>query len=94
MFSTISSTAIRDFVKIHFQDFLFRKEEFNFNSEDEFFDFPLKGALRGEKGVFNELLGDGGAALEFLIKNDLLEGAKDAFPGNTIMFKELTVFNG
>jgi len=54
----------------------------------------LEGAFRGEKGVFNELLGDGGAALEFLAKNDLFEGAKDAFPGNTIMLKELAVFNG
>jgi len=73
---------------------LFRKEEFNLNSENEFFDFSLESAFRGEKGVFNELLSDGGSALEFLVKNDLFEGTKDAFPGNTIMFKELTIFNG
>ena len=64
------------------------------DSQNKFFDFSSEGSFRSEEGIFDQLLGDGGAALEFLVKDNLFKRADNAFPGEAAVVIELAVFNG
>lgn len=74
--------------------------------EDGFLDFTFPGTLRGEEGVFDELLGDGGGALQGqitvnivhctfkVIVNVLIGGAGDVEWVDAGVFVEVLVFDG
>jgi hypothetical protein len=64
------------------------------HGQENFFDFTLQGAFGSEQGSFDQLLGDGGATLEFAFEQGIDAGAQDAFGGDAVMAVEMLVFNG
>ncbi len=72
---------------------VFGVDDLGADGEKGFFDFSLEGAFGSEESNFNELLGDGGTALEFVLKEDVFEGTGDTLNGETKVGVEVLIFD-
>lgn len=81
-------------VEVHFEDFVFRVAGLDDEGEDEFFTFTLESAFVGEKCVFDELLGDGGASLGTAFGDELAGSTDESDDVDSSVGIELFVFDG
>ncbi len=93
-FGAVGGATVGDLIKVHGEDFGFAKVKLGEDGEDDLFDFSGEGALRGEEGIFDELLGDGGTALERVLGQVGFEGAGDTLDGEAGVLVKVFVFDG
>lgn len=73
---------------------LFAVDNFGDKGEDGLSNFALESALGGEEGGFDELLGDGGAALELLFEEGAPGSADNALSVESVVAIEVFIFYG
>lgn len=93
-FDTPGGSAVGGLVEVHFQDLIFGIEKFSTDGENSFSDLALDGSFRGKQGVFNQLLGDGGAALKGAVKEDVSGGAENTAEIKAVMAVKVFIFGG
>ncbi len=81
-------------VEVHFKNGVFGVDNLGGEGKESFFYFPLKGSFGGEKGVFDKLLSNGGAALETAAEKSVIKSEADTWKSKAGMVIKIFVFAG